>query len=379
MGDQPPELLLKPPLRAGTRGGGLVSAQPEAGYAIIPSRMRRFLTALILLLGIYLVITRFTEVQQIVQTLKSGDWWWLGLALLLQLGWLTNIALMYEAIYRLLNMESSLLRLLPLAVTSNFVNTAAPSAGVGGMAIFIADARQRGDPTARVTIAGVLYVLFDYFGFLCVLALGLVVLFVHNDLTWAEIVASIILLATALFLASLFALGISSPRNLERVLIWAARSVNWLLRPILRRPYLSEARASEFAGEAATGLAALRTDDWRAYLLPAGLALLGKAILIAILYLSFLAFRVPTDSDTVIAGFCIAFLFTIVSPTPSGIGVVEGAMTLGLTSMGVSLNAATVVTLAYRGLTFWLPFIYGFITIRILEHRWARESAKTSQ
>jgi uncharacterized protein (TIRG00374 family) len=339
--------------------------------------MRRILFALILLLAVFLIISRFTEVQQIVLTVKLGNWWWLGLGLLLQCGWLVDIALMYRAIYRLLGMDGSLAQLLPLAITSNFVNTAAPSGGVGGMAIFITDANQRGISPARVTIAGVLYLLFDYFGFLCVLALGLVVLFYRNNLTAAEIAASGILLATASALACLFALGMSSPRNLERVLIAAARSVNWLLRPILRRPYLSEARASEFAAEVATGLAALRTD-WREYLLPAGLSLLGKAILIGILFMCFLAFQVNEEAGTVVAGFCIAYLFTIVSPTPSGIGVVEGALTIGLSSMGVPLGAATVITLAYRGLTFWLPFLYGFIGIRVLERRWAQASAKST-
>jgi uncharacterized protein (TIRG00374 family) len=368
--------FLTPPSPAGAREGGAISGQAAAGYAIIPTRMRRFLIALILLLAIYLIITRFTEVAQIVQTLELGNWWWLGLGLLFQFGWLANIALLYRSVYRLLGMDGSLAQLLPLAVTSNFVNTAAPSGGVGGIAIFITDARQRGNSPARVTIAGVLYLLFDYFGFLCVLALGLVVLFVRNTLTWAEIVASVILLASALFLALLLALGVSSPPNLERVLIRAARTVNWLLHPVLRRPYLSEARASEFAGEAATGLKALRTD-WRHYLLPAGLSLLGKAILVCTLYMCFLAFQVSEEAGTLVAGFCIAYLFTIVSPTPSGIGVVEGALTIGLSTMGVPLGTATVVTLAYRGLTFWLPFVYGFVTIRLLEHRWARQSAKT--
>jgi uncharacterized protein (TIRG00374 family) len=82
---------------------------------------------------------------------------------------------------------------------------------------------------------------------------------------------------------------------------------------------------------------------------------------------------VPAEVGTLVAGFSIGFLFTIVSPTPSGIGVVEGAMTLGLASLGVPLAEATVVTLAYRGLTFWLPFIYGFVTLRILERRWNKK------
>ncbi len=337
--------------------------------------MRRFLTALVLLLAVYLIIARFTEVQQIVVTVVTGNWWWLGLGLLLQFTWLVNIALLYRAVYGLLGLRASLIQLLPLAITSNFVNTAAPSGGVGGVAIFISDARQNGASPARVTIASVLYLLFDYFGFLCVLAFGLVILFVRNHLTWAEIVASGILLGTALFLAALFALGISAPQQLERVLIGVTRTINWLLRPLLRRPYLSEARASEFAGEAALGLAALRTD-WRNYLLSAGLSLLGKAILIGILFVCSFAFQVSGEAGTIVAGFCIAYLFTIVSPTPSGIGVVEGALTIGLSSMGLSLGAATVITLAYRGLTFWLPFVYGFVTMRVLEDRWARQEAK---
>jgi uncharacterized protein (TIRG00374 family) len=331
--------------------------------------MRRFLTAFILLLAVYILISRFTEVQEVAETLREGSLLWLGLALLLQLGWLGNIALMYQAIYRLLGMPGTLWQLLPLAVTSNFINTAAPSGGVGGMAIFINDARQRGTSAARVTIAGVLYVLFDYFGFLCVLAGGLVVLFVRNHLTGVEITASLILLLSAAALAGLLLLGMVSSRNFARVLIGGARTVNALLHPILRRPYLSEARALQFATEASEGLSALRTD-WREYLLPAGLSLLGKACMIGILFLTFVAFQVPAEVGTLVAGFSIGFLFTIVSPTPSGIGIVEGAMTLGLASLGVPLAWATVVTLAYRGLTFWLPFIYGFVTLRILERRW---------
>jgi uncharacterized protein (TIRG00374 family) len=292
----------------------------DTAGGIIEARMRRFLTGLILLLAVYILISRLTEVQEVAETLREGSLLWLGLALLLQLGWLGNIALMYQAIYRLLGMPGSLWQLLPLAVTSNFINTAAPSGGVGGMAIFINDARRRGTSAARVTIAGVLYVLFDYFGFLCVLAGGLVVLFARNHLTGVEITASLILVLSAAALAGLLLLGVVSSRNFARVLIGSARTVN--AHPILRRPYLSEARAMQFAIEASEGLSALRTD-WRDYLLPAGLSLLGKACLIGILFLTFVAFQVPAEVGTLVAGFSIGFLFTIVSPTPSGIGIVE--------------------------------------------------------
>jgi uncharacterized protein (TIRG00374 family) len=65
----------------------------------------------------------------------------------------------------------------------------------------------------------------------------------------------------------------------------------------------------------------------------------------------------------------IALLFVIVSPTPGGIGIVEGIMTLALNSLRVPLEPAGIITLAYRGLTFWLPFGYGFFAFRMLQRK----------
>ncbi|MCX6070619.1 MAG: lysylphosphatidylglycerol synthase domain-containing protein, partial [Chloroflexi bacterium] len=67
---------------------------------------------------------------------------------------------------------------------------------------------------------------------------------------------------------------------------------------------------------------------------------------------------------TLLAGYAIGYLFVIVSPTPSGIGFVEGAMTLALTTLRVPLAAATVITLAFRGITVWLTLLYGMVAMR---------------
>ncbi len=333
--------------------------------------MRRLLIAIVALLAAVLVWSQLAEVQRVIATLQRGNLFWLALAVLVQQIWLLNTALTYRAIYRLLDMPITLRHLLPLVVTNNFINVVTPSGGVGGIALFINDARRANLSTPRVTIAGVLFVLFDYFGFLCVLALGLLVLFRRGHLNAAEIAAAAILFATAAALASLLALGARSAHALERVLVWGARAINRALLPLLRRPYLSETRAHTFAAEAAEGLRALRTD-WRAYLLPAAFSLAGKALLITILFLTFLAFEQPFSVGTLIAGFSIAWLFMIVSPTPSGMGVVETVLPPALTALRVPAGAALIITLAYRGLTFWLPFGYGFLTLRWLEQRWGQ-------
>jgi hypothetical protein len=320
----------------------------------------------VLLLGLYLLLTRFTELQAVWETLQQGHWLWIALGVVVQFAWLINFALTFRAVYRLLGMEMALRQLLPLVAASHFLNVSAPTGGFSGLAVFIAAARRRNLSTARVTIAGVLIVLLDYFGFLVVLALGLIVLIRRNNLHAADVAASVILLGVALALAGLLALGARSAEALEGVLVRAARLVNALLSPLLRRPYLSEARAHTFAAEAAEGLSALRAG-WRGYLLPAGHALFGKALLVCILFLAFLAFNQPVSPGTLIAGFSIAYLFLIVSPTPGGVGVVEGIMYFSLVSLRVPRDAALVITTAYRGLTFWLPFAYGFAAFRLFQ------------
>ena len=55
----------------------------QDAYAIIAKPMRRLLTALIVLLAVYLVLSRFTELQQVVDTLGRGQVAWLLLAVVL--------------------------------------------------------------------------------------------------------------------------------------------------------------------------------------------------------------------------------------------------------------------------------------------------------
>jgi uncharacterized protein (TIRG00374 family) len=96
------------------------------------------------------------------------------------------------------------------------------------------------------------------------------------------------------------------------------------------------------------------------------LGLSSKVLLIIVLFLIFMAFDVPVSAGTLIAGFSIAFLFTIVSPTPNGVGFVEGALTLTLASFYIPLSDAAVVAITYRGVTFWLPLVFGMLALRWL-------------
>lgn len=325
--------------------------------------MRRFLFAILILLGVVFLITRFGEVQQIWETLRKGDWRFIFLALIVQSIWVLNLGATYQSIYHSLGTHDRLKRLTLLALASNFANIVAPSVGMSGMAVFISQARKSGLPIGKVTLAGILFVLIDYAAFLCVLALGLTVLFRRNDLDPPEIIASILLFLLAVCMATLISIGARSPSTLGVILARLAHLINRLLHPFLKRDYLSEQRAHEFAQEIAEGLDALRSDH-RNIFSPFLHGLINKALLLIILALIFYAFQVPISIGTVVAGFSVGYLFMIVSPTPAGIGFVEGAMTLVFSSFYIPLSVAAVLALAYRGFTFWYPLLLGFLAFR---------------
>lgn len=330
--------------------------------------MRKLFIVLIFFLAITLVIVSFSEIQNILETLQRANYWILAGAFLLESLWVFNLGAEYAAIYEALGIQDSAKRLFPVVATVNFINVVAPSAGVGGVAIFLKDGRRQDYPPGKVTVASALYVLFEWASVLVVLFLGLIVLIRRNNLNASEITASALLFIVVLFLVVLLYIGSHSSRRLGNILAALAHAINRVLYPFLHREYLSEDRAHVFAEEVGDGLSILRQEPKR-LLKPLFWALAGKALLILVFLCSFLAFDVPFSAGTIIGGFAIGYLFLIVSPTPSGVGVVEGVLAVALRSLHVASGAAVVVTLTYRAVTFWFPLLIGALAFHQFNNR----------
>jgi uncharacterized protein (TIRG00374 family) len=330
--------------------------------------MRKTIIIIILLLGAVFITYSFSELKNISEVLKHSDWRFLAVAFFFVCLWIYNIALEYRLLYQLVGLHEERLRLLMVTTAATFVNVVTPTAGIGGMAVFLDDARRQNHSSGRVTVVGVLFLAIDYVVFLFVLALGWVVLIRRNDLNAGEITASLILLGLAVTFAVLIYLGYRSAKALGNALAWMARQVNRGLHPFIHREYLSEARAHEFAAEMAQGLATIRGRK-KNLVWPFLFALNSKALLLCVLAFTFLAFGTSFTIGTLVGGFSIGYLFLIVSPTPSGLGVVEGAMTVALNTLRVKLEAAVLITLTYRALTFWFPLGVGGVAFRLLQRK----------
>ncbi len=340
--------------------------------------MKKLILVVILFLGIGVVAISFSELETILFTLRKAHLAFFILGIFIQLTWFITTARMYQSIFHLLGVHEGILTLSRIATAANFINVVAPTAGVGGVALFASEARRRGHPAGKVTVAAALFLLLDQAAFLVILALGLIVLVRRNDLDAGEISASFILLCIAVTYASVLYLGYRSEEKLGRVLAKMVRLINRVVNFFRKEDYLSEARAYEYAHEISEGFAGL-TEKPSSLIRPVLWGIFNKGLLMLILMCAFLSFEVPFSAGTIIAGFSLAYLFLIVSPTPSGIGVVEGLMPIALASLNVNWSQAVVITLTYRTVTFWVPFGVGAWAFRSLHTAGEEPSAQAAQ
>jgi uncharacterized protein (TIRG00374 family) len=339
--------------------------------------MKKIFVVIILFLGIVVVVLSFGELETIVVTLQHAHPLYLLLAVLVQFIWFISSGRMYQSVFHLLGIHESTMSLSRIAAAANFINVVAPTGGMGGVALFATEARRRGHPAGKATVAAALFLLLDQAAFLVVLSIGLIILVRRGDLSAGEISASLFLLAIAVSYGTILYIGYRSEERLGRLLAKLARGINRLVNFFRKGEYLSEDRAYEFAHEVSDGFSGL-TESPASLVRPILWGIFDKTLLMLVMVFSFLSFEVPFSAEIIVAGFSIAYLFLIVSPTPSGIGIVEGIMPLALTSLNVNWSQAVVITLAYRAVTFWIPLLVGAYAFRSL-HTGREEIAPNTQ
>ncbi len=324
---------------------------------------RRWLLWLLVIAFVWIVVSRLTEIRKLVETLAQGQLAWVLAAIWLQVIYYVTYTALYRFAFHTVEVESRLSELLPVVFASIFVNVAAPTGGASGAALFVDNAARRGQSATRTAAGIVLMWAANFSAFTLVLAVGMVYLFWYHDLALYQIVGAAILLLMLGGLTGVLVLGLWQPDYLHQALAWLQRIVNRLAGRLKRPAPLAEDWAEKNAAEF-TGAAMAIAAYPRRLGCTLAVALAAHLVNLASLYTLFLAFHQPVEFGVLVAGYAMGILFWIVSLAPQGIGVVEGVMALVYTSLKVPAEKATVVALAFRGLTFWLPLAIGFLLLR---------------
>lgn len=312
----------------------------------------------------YAIITYRDQLLDIYQVLQEGLWYFV-LAMIFVLGvTIYNQATLYASIYQLLDLPSSKRDLLPLYLMRRFVTVAAPSGGFSGWVPFLQFARKRDIAVGAVFVANLVYTILWYSTFFVFLFFGLLTLFFAHDLQWFEISAALVMLVADVIMIIGVVLAWAAPQVLLNVTEWLGRTIERLFEKIKRTPPLTRRNFATFTADLNDAVDLMRVAGARRLLKPVLHALANESLHITMFYLAALAFGVRLNFGVLVAAYSVSVLFYVVSPTPGGLGFVEGTLLLVLSALGVRAHNATVITLAYRGISFWLPFILGFIALR---------------
>ncbi|MGC8878479.1 MAG: flippase-like domain-containing protein [Anaerolineae bacterium] len=336
---------------------------------------RRWILWVLIIAFVWLVITRFTEIQKLLDVLAQGQWEWVLAAALLQVLFFVVYAALYQAAFHTVEVESRVSELIPVLLSSWFLTVVAPSGGASTAALFADDAARRGQSPVRAAAGTMLVLLADFSSFVVILAIGLLYLFGQHSLQLYHILGSVVLFCFIAALSALLLLGVWQPDRLRHFLHWVQRNINAVARQLRRPDWLPADWAHRIADEAIDASLAMVTYPQR-LMRTLAVALLAHLVNIASLYTLFRAFQEPIQFGPLVAGFAIGELFLVVSPTPMGIGVMEGAMVLVYNSLGIATEKAAVVILAFRGLSLWLPLFIGFFLLRRVKSFGAEEYSR---
>jgi len=337
---------------------------------------RRWIFWILVVLFVWVVISRLSEIKKLADTLLAGQWQWVAVAALSQVVYYIIYTALYQSAFLTVGVKSRLSELLPVTFASIFMNVAAPSGGASSAALFADDAAKRSQSAARAAVGTLLVLVADFSAFLVVLLVGMIYLFANHDLKFYESIAAVFLLVIIGGLTALLLLGLWRQQWLQSLLARVQRLANRIARMIKRPDFLDDAWVEKNTAEFTEAAMAITAQPGM-LLRTVGIAFAAHLVDLTSLFVLFLAFHQKVHFGVLVAGYSMGILFWVVSIAPQGIGVVEGMMTLVFTSLGVPIERATVISLAFRGLTFWLPLGIGFVVLRRLRSFGAKASAQT--
>lgn len=312
--------------------------------------------------GLFLaVVLRIADLSALRSAIVPAAPAWLLAASALAAAFAVTQGALYQGVFAVLGEEVTLGSAVSLALVMAFASLALPGGTASGIAYFVSAARDRGIASSRALLAAFAYYLFEYGALLPVLLIGMAVLRGHRDLAPGALIALVVFYVLALGTATVMVWGVVRPERVTQRLIETADWLRRTIRGVGR--WLPAPAVARIVAEVREILVVARRSPSRAARSLLHAALL-QVIALGLLDAVFAALGSRLAPAVLIAGYAVGTVFMLVSITPSGAGVVEGAMTVTFTSLGVPLEVAVAATVLFRLYTFWLPMLAGFLTLR---------------
>ena len=314
---------------------------------------KNWLVYLIGVLFLIFIIRFRLEIIDILFTVKTGLYRWMLLAFLLQFATYYFFALTYQASLYVVDIHRKIKELIPLVLSVMVINITTPTAGLGSTLLFSRDAQKRKESPIKAAAAVLLIMGVESIGFSSFLIFSILYLSLNGTLGTTELISTLMFIALNILLLFLFTIALTESSLLLQILTWVEGLINRFRR---HKVHGWAKNLNTELREMAKSIIKKPKQVARAILFQ----VLANTASIASLYLLFAAFSQYPKFGIVVSGYAITYLFKIISPSPEGIGIAEGAMVIIYTSFGIPILEASAIALTFRLINFWIPLGLGF-------------------
>ncbi|HBA61222.1 MAG TPA: hypothetical protein DCZ92_10485 [Elusimicrobia bacterium] len=318
----------------------------------------------------------YPNLEAIVETIKTAKPFYLFLSFLFSVVSYIFIGLSMWEVLKILGHKLPFWEAIGIAYVSTTVNYFVSSGGVSGFATRAHLLSKRNIPYGISVTSSVVISVFIYLVLSLIIVEGMVLQMVKSTgsgMSFFEGIAGVLaVLSFAFILVLLFF-------HHELRSVWA-RKIYSLVNHILyafSKKEIPEETFIEFESELAKGI---HTIQARRYELPvvAAYICLDWICNILILHFAFQALGTHMHTSTLIIGFALGQIMTVIPILPGGLGAMEAAMTAAYSGMGIPLGQALTASLIFRLFYYLIPafgsiFIYWGLRMSEPEYDYAAE------
>ena len=313
---------------------------------------KRLLIGILFLIFVLIIFLQRLELQQIVDLLKNVRVGWLFVAILAQFAVFAFSAGLYKAILGKGKKEKSvsffyLFKTIPAMI---FVDHAVPSFSASGNVLLYYVTRKKKISQGKASLLIGLNLFINFFFYFIILIIGVIYLFASKETISPGLVWIFALTIVSFIIINRILWTSSGQRHFKAIMAWLLKK--WpkaKKRTLALLDNLYKTKRNMKKGQLS---------------LCFFFGLLIYIFKIAVILFVFLALSHFINFGVLLVGYVIATVISVISYIR--IGIYELAMTVAYSNLGIAQEVALTATLLYRGITFWLSMLIGFIFFRIL-------------
>lgn len=320
-------------------------------------KLRILIPIIIVVIVCIIFATHAESLQSFIDAITTADTVFILCAVVVLAGRYLMYAWAFQAGFRAVGARISLSKLIEIVFSITFINDTAPTAGMAGSVYLASWATRKGASTGGALSLFFLDKITFFGSFALIQTAGLILLAVANQLSFILVLGSCIIYGLAIMFVIALYVSYKSPRMLTKILNAVVFLSNKLSR--FTKKGISQAWAintAQSAQEAAHTIAANPKQVLLMFLRMFCLFLCEFAS-IAFVCLS-LGF---TEITGIVAAYVAGFIMSMC--VVQTVGIIEAILVVMLTAFGADFGIATAISLAYRGLLFWIPFALGAVCI----------------